>query len=153
MAAAAPAREAFCTKCTKAAPVHQLTLDPGHPMVRCVKVARDGSEHGCGVQVGTYDEGEAIANVRERRRVIANAHHQDHLSYRKPHPLCDACKAAPPVKPVAPHDFETFPRKYRTAAHLELVHHNRDKLPQLPLRSAQELEDHHRQLHTLGGAK
>lgn len=150
MAAQAPARVLFCTKCTRTAPFWQPTIDYDHPMVKCVRVDRDGQEHGCGIIIGTADEGEAVAIVRERKRVIANAHHQDHLAYKKPNPLCEKCKVKPPVKPVAPHAFEAFPRKYRTAAHLELVHHNRELLPRLPLRSAQELEDHHRALHAPG---
>lgn len=140
-------RETFCTKCTRLAPIHQLTIDARYPMVKCTRTDRDGQEHGCGIVPGTYDEAEAVAVVRERKRVLANAHHKDHLAYKKPNALCDECKVKPPVKPVAVHPFESWPRKYRTAAHLEMIHHDRGMLPRLPLRSAQELEDYHRGLH------
>ena len=157
MTAQAPARELFCLKCTRPAPFWQPTIDADHPEVRCVRRDRDGNEYGCGVQPGTYEEAEAVAVVRERRRVIANAHHREHVQYHKPNALCDECQKAPPDKPVAPHAFESFARKYRTAAHVEFVHHNRDMLPRLPMRTAQELEGHHRALHEkldqpLGGA-
>jgi hypothetical protein len=64
-------RQAYCRRCARVARILGDSLDPSRPLVVCEWRERDGSRHGHGRAVGTYDQAEAqalLAEAQERRR-------------------------------------------------------------------------------------
>lgn len=137
----------FCTGCGRPAVKYADTLDPDYPLVSCSHFTSEGEDKGCGVKPGSADwhAVQGIVSARRVKKVTAN--HHWHVSRKRPNPLCEQCRVDPPLAEVVPHPFEEFSTKWRTASHLELVHHNRAMLSRLPYRTAGELEKHHRGLH------
>jgi hypothetical protein len=144
----APAK-LYCTNCGRPATKYADSLDPTLPLVSCSWQGRDGEWKGCGIKPGSADAPMVEAVVVERHRARVTANHHWHVSNRRPNDACDECRKDPPVAVTKPHPYEPLTTKYRVASHLELVHHNRELLPRLPLRSQAELDAHHRTLHGL----
>lgn len=75
------------------------------------------------------------------------AHHEAHALAGRGHPDCLTCQADPPRPKVIPHPFAELPTKFRTAAHLEFAHGDREMLPRLVFRQGAELTAYHKSLH------
>lgn len=110
-------RGPWCTLCGWKAVELAATIDPDHPIGRCIRGHNDTGGHnrtrasakgarcpcgaldsaGCGRVIVTRSEAEAQAVYTARERKHATSRHIDHLQRKRPSPLCDRCAAGDQV--------------------------------------------------------